>query len=356
MSSNSSSSHLNVLIIGQGLAGSILSMKLRNRGIPFHVIDDGYRSSSSIAAAGLYNPLTLKRRRLAWMAHDSLSASIPFYHEAEKELNIECVEHTGIMRIISSHEEANDWQALKEKEAFAEFLGNQVSRFHGSDGFEADLGFQEITKAGWIKVGVFLKAVRARLQESSGYSTQHFDEKEVELTPEALVWDGEEYSHIIICTGYKSSSLERFFQSLPFTPAKGHILDVHIPDLEIHTPVQGPCFIIPMGDRVYRIGSDYSWKNLNETVESEAVEELLRKAKSMCPMKMEVIEARAGVRPTTNDRRPLIGPSKVDDRVWVFGGLGSKAVMYAPLLSEKLVATLIGQEQIPLETKVSRYA
>ena len=41
------------LIVGQGLAGSLLARELRRRGRTVHAVDDGWKSASSQVAAGL---------------------------------------------------------------------------------------------------------------------------------------------------------------------------------------------------------------------------------------------------------------------------------------------------------------
>ena len=49
------SAELPVLIVGQGLSGSILAHTFDSRGKDFRVIDNAYASASSLAAAGLVN-------------------------------------------------------------------------------------------------------------------------------------------------------------------------------------------------------------------------------------------------------------------------------------------------------------
>ena len=49
------------LIVGQGLAGSLLAQELLRRGRSVHVVDDRWKSSSSQVAAGLMTPLTGRR-------------------------------------------------------------------------------------------------------------------------------------------------------------------------------------------------------------------------------------------------------------------------------------------------------
>jgi glycine/D-amino acid oxidase-like deaminating enzyme len=52
-----------------------------------------------------------------------------------------------------------------------------------------------------------------------------------------------------------------------------------------------------------------------------------------------VIGCRAGVRASTPDHRPIV--KQVDERIWIFTGLGSKGLLYHALFAEQLVKAII---------------
>ena len=60
------------LIVGQGLAGSLLAKELLRRGRTVHVVDDRWKSSSSQVAAGLMTPLTGADGQIYAMAQGNL--------------------------------------------------------------------------------------------------------------------------------------------------------------------------------------------------------------------------------------------------------------------------------------------
>jgi 2-polyprenyl-6-methoxyphenol hydroxylase-like FAD-dependent oxidoreductase len=62
-----------VLIVGQGLAGTLLSWWLHKAGIPFKVIDQQDPNSASARAAGLINPVTGRRLVTTWMIDELMS-------------------------------------------------------------------------------------------------------------------------------------------------------------------------------------------------------------------------------------------------------------------------------------------
>lgn len=54
------------IIVGQGLAGSLIALNLLRRGKSVRVIDDGHKHAASKVAAGLINPITGRRHVLTW--------------------------------------------------------------------------------------------------------------------------------------------------------------------------------------------------------------------------------------------------------------------------------------------------
>ncbi len=66
-----------VLIVGQGLAGTWLSYWLYKAGISFKVIDQPNPDGASFRAAGLINPVTGRRMVTTWMIDELM----PFAHE-----------------------------------------------------------------------------------------------------------------------------------------------------------------------------------------------------------------------------------------------------------------------------------
>jgi len=49
---------INTIIVGQGLAGSLLAWSLIQRGQSILIVDNDHHHAASIAAAGIINPVT----------------------------------------------------------------------------------------------------------------------------------------------------------------------------------------------------------------------------------------------------------------------------------------------------------
>ena len=55
-----------ILIIGQGLAGTMLAWELERAGIAFEIADCGHEGAASAVAAGIINPITGRRLVKSW--------------------------------------------------------------------------------------------------------------------------------------------------------------------------------------------------------------------------------------------------------------------------------------------------
>ena len=102
------------IIVGCGLASIAFCEKLREHNQSFMVFDDGSQQSSRVAA-GLYNPVILKRFTEVWKAKEQLEIALPVYKKIEEELNIIIDYKLRILRRFASIEEQNKWFTASDK-------------------------------------------------------------------------------------------------------------------------------------------------------------------------------------------------------------------------------------------------
>ncbi len=74
------------LIVGQGLAGSVLGYTLQQSGLSICVADSLGLPSSSRVAAGIFNPVTGKHPVKTWQADALFPFLYTFYRQMEAEL------------------------------------------------------------------------------------------------------------------------------------------------------------------------------------------------------------------------------------------------------------------------------
>lgn len=342
------------LLIGQGLAGTVLSYRLLQAGCRVHLMDDGHPSSSSRVAAGLYNPITGRKMVKTWLADTLFEEIEPFYQEMERFLNQKFLHPLGIYRPFISFEEQNEWLSKSADEQFMGFINKVYSRpqFYGvSDA----LGGLLLKKSGYLDIRVLLIAYREWAKKQGLLTEGKFSASQLNRTKEGT-W---EYRHLkaknlVFTNGIQAKDCG-FFNWLPFTPVKGEILTVR-QDFCSREIINRGVFRIDMGKGVGKVGSTYDNQQVDLIPTAAGRNEILSKLEQLIPGKvLEVLDQQVGIRPATPDRRPMLGKHPSEENVYVFGGLGAKGVSLAPYFSNKMVDFLVLGEEPQKEVNINRF-
>ncbi|MCS7074147.1 MAG: FAD-dependent oxidoreductase, partial [Bacteroidia bacterium] len=67
-----------------------------------------------------------------------------------------------------------------------------------------------------------------------------------------------------------------------------------------------------------------------------------------------VLEHRSGIRPTTKDRRPVVGQHPEFGFIYYLNGLGTKGVLLAPFTTLQLQELILNQKSVHPEISISR--
>ena len=97
------------MIVGQGIAGSVLSLALITAGYSVLIIDTPGLSSSSKIAAGIWNPIIFKRLTKSWLADELIPELQSFFGFWEKELNTTLIYQRSIIKAFTEDQEKNLW-------------------------------------------------------------------------------------------------------------------------------------------------------------------------------------------------------------------------------------------------------
>ena len=94
-----------ILIVGQGLAGTLLGWELEKAGISVALIDGGHASAASSVAAGIINPITGRRLVKSWSFETLFPSAREAYHELENLLGIALWREMRIRRVFADERE-----------------------------------------------------------------------------------------------------------------------------------------------------------------------------------------------------------------------------------------------------------
>lgn len=331
------------LLIGRGLAGSILSLTFHQRGLAHDIIDDPRLSVSSRIAAGVVNPLVLKRLKLVDDASVFLPIANQFYSYWENEWKVKFYHHTSIQHIFHKPGEANLWLEKSDAADYAPYLG-EVS-LSPPPGIKAPHGLGKVENVAWMDTSKFLKAHLDFHQKKWPYL-------EKEIQPEDLEQLGEKYDQIFICNGHLLRKLWPASE-VAFAPTRGEVMIIEsqeLPETEIY---HGPVFILPLGKHHFKVGATYHWVRLKDAPTADGLAQLKKGLGKIFSGNYRMVKHLAGVRPNTKDRKPLMG--NIQKKLYCFNGLGSRGALMAPHLAALLADSLEGHRPIPQKYDLNRF-
>jgi glycine/D-amino acid oxidase-like deaminating enzyme len=343
---------IDYIIVGQGLAGSIIACLCEMRGKTVIVIDDEHRTSASLAAAGIMNPITGKRLNRPHFVDQLLASAFDVYPRVEQFLGTPIFERRNVLRILKSEDEFRHWKQKLVTGEYAKYLGSTTVA--AADYVEQKYGGFEIAKAGFLDVPRFVRAVRDWLLTSGKLINEGFQYGDVSASVNQARWQGNSAKAIIFCEGYQ---LKRnpFFSSIAMNPAKGEVLTLDTNHFADNRVIQHQKWLLRTIDGQIKAGTTYSWDNLDETPSPAARIEIEQSLRSFVQFDFKVTRQVAGVRPVTKvDNRPVIGVHPLHKRLAILNGLGSKGVLQAPFAACQLMAYLEKGEPIHPDFDVCR--
>lgn len=342
------------IIVGRGLAATTLMHTFYSHGISFKVVGDADLSSSSKVAAGIWNPIVFKRLTKSWLADELIPYLNHFYGVCEIRLNKKIITQRPIIKPFTEEQEKVLWRKKAEGE-LKSFLDPQI---HEGVTDEMDRcivvnGYAKVKNSGNLNMIDFLEC-SAEFFEAH-LLNEVFDYHQLQILSEKVVYRNVEAKQIIFCEGYLVKN-NPFFNWIPLKPAKGEVLTIEAPELQLKNAIfNRNGFIMDLSDGVYKAGATYAWDELTESVTSGGLVELRSKVSNMIRCGYRVVKHEAGVRPSSLDRRPIIGAHPIHQQLFVFNGLGTKGVMLAPFFAENFVNFYLQKEKIHQEVDVKRF-
>lgn len=339
-----------VIIIGRGIAGVVLSETLLAMGKRVLVFDVEKPNAASPVAAGVVNPVVLRRITLSWRAAELLAVAEPFYTELERGSGSAFWHPMPLLKLFHNEREASEWTAKMRDTEVGPFLAQEQLPGFDADKFNAPHGYGVVKHCTWLDVNAMLAAHRAKCSSMGALVDREVTPTHVITTDDGVNVLGATAPWLVWCNGP--------FAPLPgLAPTRGELLTVHLPELRTETMVHRSGFLLPIGHDRYKVGSTFAWDDVWSGPTESGREELLKKLKNIVPShaaERTTGEAHtAGVRPTSRDRRPMLG--QVAPHQAVLNGLGSRGVLLAPWCANHLLAHLLHGAPLNPEVDVARF-
>ena len=320
------------LIIGQGLAGTIISQKLLEANHSIHVIENFKANSASRIAAGVYNPVTYRKLKMAEYANFLIPEVELFYPKLEKLLNAHFYTSSSFLKILTDIEELNNWQIQSAISKNAPFMSKEIFTSDFENSIENKIGAGQVLQSGVVNTTPLLDAYKSYLKLSDQISEEQFDYSQLIISDSLIEYKKITAKNIIFCEGVGISE-NPWFNWLPIQKFKGEVLEIEAPTLSLTRMVNRGVFVLPMGNARFKVGATHDWKKVDEIPTQKGKLELTEKLDNIINVPYRIVSHSAGLRPATRDRHPYIGSHPIHKNMFVFNGLGSKGVIMAPWLA-----------------------
>jgi glycine/D-amino acid oxidase-like deaminating enzyme len=327
-----------IIIVGQGICGSLLSWSLLQKGISVKVYDIDADHSATAAASGIINPITGKRFVKSWMVDELFPAADKTYSEISQAIGVHFYEKLPIYKLLESVKEQNDLSARATETGYEQYFTNTDVQYLDKGKVKNEFGSFVINGGGKMDTQLFINSYRTFLKNKGILIEEPFTYEQ------ALV----SKSKVIFCNGYKAAQTG-FFRDLTWQIVKGEYLLVRIKDFYADRIISGDTTISPTSEKdIYYAGATYQWHYETEAPTEQYKNEIIESLNKMLHVPFEVVYHGAGIRPSAKYRRPFIGFHPEYKHVGIFNGMGTKGISLSPYFAEHFAEHIVnGKELLP---------
>lgn len=346
-----------VIIIGQGLAGSLLAWELIQAGQHILVIDNHHIGSSSKVAAGIVNPVTGHRINITQGYDDFLAAAHASYAQLTATFNDVFIENIPQLRLIKNQGQYDYYQKRLQDPAYSHFIQSPLKShpFYKANQFgigEIQHTYRVHAKRLLTHMQTYLHEKQALLKQKMDYQNVKLNHTGIEITLDQTTLNSTiKAKKLVCCEGYQAIH-NPWFKELPFKLAKGEILTISL-DQKTNKMLNWGSWLLPKINNqnqpeknLAELGASYDWQDLSLETNAQTAQKLMDSLLQKTRLSGTIIHHQAGIRPTTHERKQLIGQHPKHQHLYCFNGFGSKGCLTIPHYAKKLTKHLCAH--IPL--------
>lgn len=321
------------LIVGQGIAGTLLSAELLSRGFAVCVLGQHPKGSASDLSSAIIQPLAGRRLIERKTQREEIEAAVTTYDRLSRQLETELFRSARLLRMHQEEAELSLYRHYTEsgkpfvREASAdESLSNFRDVRYGAHMIAPVYQiFPDRLLAVWRK---FLLAGNAFIEGSVKYD-------ELNLFPEAVKYQGVVARALVFCEG-AGGRLNPFFPTTIMNKNRGEFLLLSIPDLDDSQLYQGPLRLIPKGSGLWWCGSNYRWQYNDLLPDDNWRSQTMGQLNKWLKLPFAVVDHCVSERPTTAGQKPLLLQHEFYRQLYFFNGLGTRGFSAGPLLASRM--------------------
>jgi len=358
-----------VLVIGGGIIGLTIAWRAAGRGMSVSVLErDRTGQGASHVAAGMLAPVAEAEfgsagRRVLELGLRSAGMWPAFAAELEEAGGGAAVglRSAGTLVVACDEDEARE---LERQIAFRESLHLRAERLRPSAAREREPALAPTVRLALeapedrsVDPRLVLAALHRACLSAGVLVREHAPVAELDTgaggarVTGVILQNGErlEGARVVMAAGAWVGRIEGLPREsqVPVRAVKGQILRLRDPSgagmLERVVRFEGG-YLVPRSDGRYVLGATVEERGFELAPTVGGVYELLRDAHAVVPgvSELEIEELCVGLRPSTPDNAPAIGPCAVDGLIWATGH-HRNGILLTPLTAELVVQALAGE-------------
>lgn len=336
------------LIVGFGLAGLSVSQHLRDNNSSFDIISDQSQLSSRIAG-GIINPVVVKRMKPAWQVEDYLPYAEKFYNHLNKLYNEEIYQNKTLNVFIHDVQQENNWYQANDKLRLKPFISSEVYK-----NTDQNINIDKLGKVKAASVNLTSLFQCLKHDYKNRWLEHTFKHPELEISDNLISYHEKTYKHVIFCEG-SGITKNPYFNDLGIYGNKGDYLIIKSKELNLKDIYKAKYFLIPLGNDLYKVGATYQRQPLDHQPSEIAKAQIAKAITKMINVPYKIVDQVCGIRPTTKDRRPVVGTHQTHKNLHVLNGFGSRGVMISPKLGKSLIDHVLNNEPLDSEISIRRF-
>lgn len=296
-----------VIIIGQGIAGTIAAIELLKKKIDFIIVDEGHAHTASFTAGAVLNNYHLRQDRPIHRYQQTFEKAIGYYIALEKELGIPLIESKPIIQ-LSQHGT------------------KKLVHWH--------IPYRQVTEGYtyFLNARYLLSHMRDLLDQKGRLVEAHWSLQDTTADEAGVVWNRYQARYLVLCEGAAARN-NPVLASQKWNKNKGDALILSIPGLDQGYIYQlGEQRLVPLGNEQFWLGTQHIWEFDELEADRHWAEIQLEQLGKVLALPFEPMAHLYAERPTTPGQEPILRFIDEYDRVAVINGLGSKGFIRAATL------------------------
>ena len=331
------------LIIGQGIAGSLLAYDMYKAGHQFKIVSSPDQFMASDVATRKYNPAIFNKLARNWMVDEVLQVMTNLYKDIEQELGEQFLYPINIAEPHGENE-IKAWNERIFDGDFSDYMENIDTNWIKRGIVNLNL-FDRVSKSGYLDLTKLLSELKKFFKANGNLIEANFNYQDIGFINGNITWRGVSAKTIVFCEGHLASK-NPYFKDIPFVPTKGELIEIYCKDLADKYIIDTNLFVMPIGNLHFKVGAtyDYSAQNGSKVLDTRA--DLISRLDQLISRPYHIINHWSGIRSAVRDRRPVLGVHPDNQNIAVFNGLGTKGVLLAPYFAREMMYSLVNRNYI----------